>query len=126
MLPGDLLTYTVTVHNAGPLKAENVLVTDTLPLEVISPSTGTLILPTPPGTIVMPGGKVRWALGTLNAGENRVLKLRVRVQDWATQTFTNAVIATTTTYDPYPENNTYEESTRVAYLTYLPLVLRSS
>jgi len=127
VLPGDLLTYTVTVHNAGPLKAENVLVTDTLPLvEVTLPPTGTLILPTPPGTIVMPGGKVWWALGTLNAGENRVLKLRVRVQDWVTQTFTNTVVATTTTYDPYPENNTYEESTRVAYLTYLPIVLRSS
>jgi uncharacterized repeat protein (TIGR01451 family) len=130
--PGSLeyLTYTLTVHNAGPFDAENVRVTDTLPAEVFSPPTGTLVLPNPPGTVYVPGtarlpGKVWWDLGTLAAGATEVLMVGVEVQDWVTQTFTNTVVVTTTTYDPHSWNNTYEEPTIVAHSVYLPFVLKS-
>jgi uncharacterized repeat protein (TIGR01451 family) len=127
----EYLTYTLTVHNAGPFDAENVRITDTLPAEVFSPPTGTLVLPNPPGTVYVPGtarlpGKVWWDLGTLASGATEVLTVVVEVQDWVTQTFTNTVVVTTTTYDPHSLNNTYREPTIVAHHVYLPLVLRSA
>ncbi len=35
--PGEILTYTVDVANAGPSDAENVVLTDIIPSTIISP-----------------------------------------------------------------------------------------
>ena len=128
--PGERLTYVLTALNAGPSEAQRVLVTDTLPVEVFSPPMGTLVLPTPPGTVYVPGtvsmpGKVWWDLGTLAPGATEILTVVVKVQDWVTQTFTNTVVVTASTYDPRLGNNSYKDPTIVADRVYLPLILRS-
>ncbi len=128
--PGERLTYVLTALNAGPSEAQRVLVTDTLPVEVFSPPMATLVLPTPPGTVYVPGtasmpAKVWWDLGTLAPGATEILTVVVEVQDWVTKTFTNTVVVTANTYDPYLENNTYKDPTIVADRVYLPLILKS-
>jgi len=36
--PGDLLTYTLTIHNSGPITATNVLLTELPPLPIVDPA----------------------------------------------------------------------------------------
>jgi uncharacterized repeat protein (TIGR01451 family) len=121
---GDYLTYTITVSNAGPFPATNVVVTDLLPSEVTSPSLGTVILPDPPGTIVMPH-KVWWSLGTLEAGESKTVSLTVKVQPGATGEFTNTAMTTSDVADDMPDNNEDSAVTEVKHTIYLPLIMRN-
>ncbi|HDQ70618.1 MAG TPA: DUF11 domain-containing protein [Chloroflexi bacterium] len=123
--PGDSLTYTITACNAGPFAATNVVVTDILPSEVTSPSVGTVILPDPPGTIVMPQ-KVWWSLGTLEAAECQTMTLTVKVQPGASGKFTNTAIITSSVADDMPDNNESHAVTGIKYDIYLPLVLRNT
>jgi len=123
--PGQRLLYTITVYNRGIITAENVVVTDALPTEVMSPTAGTVVLPTDPGTVVMPD-KVVWDLGDIAPGQSHVLTLEVKVQIWATQPFTNTVVVTTTTPDANPADNYAAEMTSIARKIYLPLVLRNT
>lgn len=127
VMPGEQLTYTLTVHNAGPFDAQNVIVTDTLPYEVMSPLTGTVILPDPPGSIVMPG-KVLWDLGDLAPDATKLLTVVVKVQSWVTQTFTNTAVVATTTPDPNLANNEASVSIEVqsGHFIYLPIVVRNA
>jgi uncharacterized repeat protein (TIGR01451 family) len=64
------VNYSITVKNEGNLPATDVVVTNDLPegLEDIEPKQG--------GRIT--GNRVSWMLGTLAAGQSRVLELRVK------------------------------------------------
>ena len=123
--PGDHLTYTITVSNAGPFAASNVVVTDLLPSEVTPPSLGTVILADPPGTIVMPQ-KMRWSLGTLEVDESTTVTLKVKVQSGATGEFTNTAVITSDVADDTPGNNESSIVVEVEHNIYLPLVVRNS
>ena len=118
VIPGTLLTYTLRVTNYGPSVAENVIVTDTLPAEVIYISAAPAHTYTAPDTVI-------WGVGTLLPGEERVLTLTVQVQLWATQTFTNGVVVGSDTPDDNPGNNQDDEPTTplVPGLTILKTVL---
>jgi uncharacterized repeat protein (TIGR01451 family) len=97
VVPGELLTYTLTISNAGPSDAHNLVLTDSLPAEVA------FVSATPPPS---PGSDPpTWNLGTLPVGESRVLTLTVQVQSWVTRTFTNTAVVTTTSTDPDPADN---------------------
>ncbi len=94
---GESLTYTLTISNAGPSDAENVLVIDTLPGQV------TLLNATHPYTYTAP--EILWELGTMFAGESRQLTVRVSVDSPYSGTITNQAEALTTTPDPDTTNN---------------------
>jgi len=104
VIPGTLLTYTLRVTNYGPSAAENVVVTDTLPVEVV------YVNAAPAHTYIAPDTVV-WALGTLLPGEERVLTLTVQVQSWVTEPFTNVVVVDSDTEDDNPGNNEDDETT---------------
>ena len=104
VIPGTLLTYTLRVTNYGPSAAENVVVTDTLPVEVVYVSAA------PEHTYIAPDTVV-WALGTLLPGEERVLTLTVQVQSWVTEPFTNVAVVDSDTEDDNPGNNEDDETT---------------
>lgn len=93
--PGGTVTYTVTVTNAGPDPAEDVVVTDALP--------GDLTGVTADGGGVVTPPTVTWALGTLAAGQ--AVTLTVSGTAPATGTLVNVVSATATTPDPDASNN---------------------
>ncbi|PDW02596.1 SdrD B-like domain-containing protein [Candidatus Viridilinea mediisalina] len=92
---GEHFDYTITVRNNGVLNAAGVVVEDTLPAGLTYVSS--------PQVHTRDAQRVRWNVGTLNAGTSRTFTLRVRAAatfDPATRTSwsrTNAVLVTTTT-----------------------------
>ncbi|MHA0042163.1 beta strand repeat-containing protein [Deinococcus sp. PEB2-63] len=103
--PGDTITYTLTVGNAGPNAADGVSVTDTLPTGV------TYVSSTPAGAVS--GQTLTWTLGTLPAGGSQVITVVVTapveatlLSTPATRTLTNTASVSSATTDPTPANNT--------------------
>ncbi|QIK63723.1 DUF11 domain-containing protein [Leucobacter viscericola] len=71
--PGEALTYTLTVTNAGTVSAENLTVTDRLPaeLEFVSAGQG--------GTYDATTGQVSWTIPSLAAGESTTVEVTANV-----------------------------------------------
>ncbi len=105
VVAGNNLTYTVTVSNAGPSDAANVVVTDTLPAGVTFVSTT--------GCAEDPNGVPTCSLGTITAGGNKQYTVTVTVNAGTTGTLTNNVSVTSDTSDPVPGNNSDSEDTTV-------------
>ncbi|WP_174367791.1 S-layer family protein [Deinococcus sp. JMULE3] len=102
--PGDTITYTLTVTNAGPNAADGVSVTDTLPTGV------TYVSSTPAGAVS--GSTLTWTLGTLPAGAQQAITVVVTAPDEvtllstpATRTLTNTASVSTTTTETNGANN---------------------
>lgn len=97
---GQRLTYTLTVTNAGPSSAENVVLTDTPPA----------VLTEPEYSINGGGTFLPWtgslSLGTLDEGESRTILIRGTVGSQAEGRISNTAVVTSSTPDPNPDNNT--------------------
>lgn len=111
---GELLTYQVAVHNAGPGDAPGTVITDTLPatLEYLADTGGCTL---GAGALVCP-------LGDIPAGGSRVIQVLARVPADAVAatpnglvTLVNTVTATSTSLVPdvNPADNTAAEATFV-------------
>lgn len=97
--PGGILTYTITVVNRGPSSAENVILTDTVPenlMDVEFSTNGTVFDPWP-GSL---------ALGTIASGDTRVIFIRGTVSLIGVLPVVNTATVVSTTPDPNPDNNT--------------------
>ena len=93
---GENILYTITVYNAGPESATNIIVEDPLPagliLQVATPSKG-----------IYNATTGIWTIGALNYLETATMTILAKVN--ATGLITNKANVTSTNYDPYPENN---------------------
>ena len=107
-VPGALLTYTVTVSNAGPSAAVNASLTDSVPAALTgveySTDNGVTFQPWP-GAL---------ALGNLAPGATRTVLLRGRVSPSAAGSILNTAVVGSDTPDPDPANNTSTDETPVA------------
>jgi uncharacterized repeat protein (TIGR01451 family)/CSLREA domain-containing protein len=104
---GSTLTYTLTVANAGPAAAPNVVVTNNLP-----PANVTFISATPStGSCNHNGSKVTCSLGTLNKNTNATI--HIQVTPTQVGTIKDTATATHDLTDPDPSNNSDEETTEV-------------
>ncbi|MFJ3794511.1 hypothetical protein [Kitasatospora sp. NPDC090091] len=110
---GTSLSYTVTVHNAGPATADNVTFTDTLPANArfisATPSTGTCTVP-PAGST----NTVTCALGARAAGTDTTTTIVVKAVATSGAVVTNTAKVTSSTPDPDPGNNAATISTPVS------------
>jgi len=103
---GTPLSYTITVSNAGPQDAENVVVTDILPADVTLVSSS--------GCMTSGGSSTfTCGLGTIAAGGDASFTLNVDVNPDAMATLTNTVSVTADTSDPDTNNNSITEDTDV-------------
>jgi uncharacterized repeat protein (TIGR01451 family) len=103
------LTYTLTVTNTGPTASSSVMLTDTLPAGVTVASVGAAA-----GiTCTQPAGLVRCDLGTMAISATTTITIAVTPSAAGTLTNT-ATIASSTTPDPSPANNSATISTTVS------------
>ncbi len=98
-LPNTPLTYTLTLHNKGPLAATNVALTDTLPLEFTFDSADL-----PGGSCSQADSVVTCTLSTLAAGESITATVVVTTPDYAA-IITNFASVTADQSDALPDNN---------------------
>ncbi len=102
---GMVLTYTLTVSNAGPFAALNVTVTDTLPAGL------TFLAAAPPQN--SGPNPLLWNLGTIPAGGTRTIVVTTTVSGAAGGVITNTVAVNSDIPDPRPDNNADTEPTLV-------------
>ena len=106
VLVGQLLTYTLTAHNAGPLSATSVQLTDTLPPSVTFESASSTH-----GSCLHSAGTVSCTIGTLAPSEDAIVEISVRPQ--ATGTIENNATLTSATFDPDPSDDSAITDTTV-------------
>ncbi len=110
--PGDMVVYTIVVFNAGPSDAQNVVLTDTIPPEIIRPEfsiDGGVTFNPWPGSL---------DIGTLPTGASRTIIIRGKVVSSNTKykcitTITNTARVTSTTPDSNLSNNTSTATIKV-------------
>jgi uncharacterized repeat protein (TIGR01451 family) len=111
LVPGQPLTYTVTVANLGPDAAVATTLTDPLPSGTTFQSC-TAVPGTCAGPAVGTNGTVTADLGTLTAGGTATVTIVVNVTA-TSGVIANTATATSTTPDPDPGNNTSTAATSI-------------
>jgi uncharacterized repeat protein (TIGR01451 family) len=106
VLAGELLTYTLNVHNAGPSTANDVLLTDTMPENVSFVSVD-------PPTCSHGGNTVSCDLGDILVGDNEPVVIVVQVSPSATGTLLDSACVTSSTHDSDPDDNCRTTTTLV-------------
>ena len=102
VVAGQNLNYTIRVTNTGPSDAQNVVVTDTLPVSTTFLSAigaACVVDPINTNTVVC-------NLGLMPAGSTRVFSILVNVNPNAPALLTNTVVVGSETADPCAANNT--------------------
>jgi uncharacterized repeat protein (TIGR01451 family) len=94
---GDVITFTLTLSNAGPAAATNVAVTDLLPA-------GLTFVSATPSQGVYNGGTGLWSVGTLAGAANVTLAIQARVVSPAAATNV-ATVSHSDQFDPNGGNN---------------------
>lgn len=102
-VPGQTLVYTLTISNAGPSDATNVVITDTLPAGVTMKSTS--------GCLEDPNGVPTCSIGDIAAGTSAQFTISVSIDIGTSGTITNVASVTSETVDPDASNNTFSEDT---------------
>jgi len=111
---GATLTYTISVSNAGPDPATNVVVSDDLPkqLDFVSAATTSGTCQSPPGK--GKGGKVDCNLGTLDNGGAATVTITTAASKPGD--VSNTATVTSDVADPQASNNSDTELTKVLAL----------
>ncbi len=104
LVAGEEATYTLTLLNAGPSDAQNVVITDALPsgLTYVSDTFGCDVT----------GSAISCDVGTVANGAGVTIELTVMVEPWVADGFvlTNNAGVESDTYDPDAANNTASDS----------------
>ncbi|MDU4597639.1 DUF7507 domain-containing protein [Clostridium sporogenes] len=108
VIPGEILTYTIDVTNAGPADAQNVVLDDAISSDIIAPE-----FSIDGGGTFNPWPTI-YVIGTLPAGETRTILIRGTVSPSATGVITNTAAVTSSTPDPNPNNNESTVNTEVS------------
>ncbi len=119
-LPGDLITYHVTLANMGTVTAPRVLLTDTLPVSV------DYLTQSSPFTFTELGRDLVWQVGDLSVGITHVITAVAWVSESASGPLVNVVTATTSATETTIANNSavYTTTLEAGVVVHLPLLLR--
>lgn len=105
-IPGQSLSYTITVSNLGPSDAANVQFIDNLPPGFTTTSITDNGIP-----FVLVGSELTFNVGTLAAGETATVQVNGNIASGATGDLINNVEVQTSDPESDPDNNTAEITT---------------
>jgi len=117
--PGDPVTFTLAINNGGSAAATNVVVTDTVPAQVLNPTFTSTLRITRTGVLTYV-----WNVGTLGVGQSGVITIYGRINPSLPSNF--SFVNTATISDPQdntPDNNS-SSVTVGGSKVYLPVVMR--
>jgi uncharacterized repeat protein (TIGR01451 family) len=118
--PGDSITFILTIANDGDKRASDVVVTDNLPNEVLTPSVVSTLDITPTGAF-----SYTWDVEPLNEGDNGTITISGLIDPNLEDDFSFANVATISDpEDNTPNNNTGRASVGT-FRIYLPLATRN-
>jgi cardiolipin synthase A/B len=121
ILPGEVITYQVTLRNAGQMPAETVRLTDALPAQVA------FLAQTAPFPFGQPApGILVWEVGlvpTATATSPLTFTITAQVQATAEGVLTNHITATSATTESNPADNHYAATTTVGPPSQTPPVI---
>ena len=120
VVPGELLTYTVSISNAGPSTAAEVLLSDPVPAALDN------VVYSIDGGVTFQPWTGSLGLGSLPPGDVRLVLLRGRVRPSAAGTIVNTATVSSPTPDPDPANNTSTDETEVEERADLAVVKSAS
>jgi uncharacterized repeat protein (TIGR01451 family) len=110
-VPGEPMTYRLTVTNNGPSTATGVTAVDDLPDGVVFESVSSS-----QGTAQHAEGRVTASLGTLKPGASATVDIVVRIQADQTEPIENDATVDGAEPDPDPGNNYDDETTQISPL----------
>ena len=119
VVAGETLTYTITITNNGPSDAQNVVLTDDIPDEILNPQFRYRISYNGGNTWGDWSDWSSWSspynLGTLPNGEKFEVEIKGTVDPSTPDgtTIYNEASVSSDTEDPYIDNNTHTENTDV-------------
>lgn len=108
---GVTYTYTILVENLGPSDADNVIVSDTWPIEFTQ---GTVT--SSQGTCTASGGDFTCNLGTIASGSSATITIEYTVPPTTLGSITNKVTVTSDEFDPDETNNMDSDTNFVTQL----------
>ena len=108
LIAGEVVRYVIEVSNVGPSEAEDVLLEDTLPAELITPSVSPET-----GECAIAGTVLSCELGTLPPGATIVITVTGTLRADAAGSVANTVEVTSSAPDPDLENNVSETTSPV-------------
>ncbi|WP_053956604.1 DUF7507 domain-containing protein [Inediibacterium massiliense] len=100
VVAGNQAIYTITVSNAGPSDATNVVLTDVIPACILNPEFSI------DGGVTFSPWVSPYNIGTIVAGGTVTILIRGTVDPSCTGTITNTATVSSDTLDPDPTNNT--------------------
>lgn len=116
--PGDRITFTLSIANTGAVAATSVVVTDIIPVQVLTPTYASSLLITPIG-----GSSFVWNVGTLGIGQSGVITIYGQIDPSLTSGWSFSNIAyISDPADTTPDN----KSSRVTVgevKVYLPVIM---
>ncbi|MGC9333968.1 MAG: C25 family cysteine peptidase, partial [Anaerolineae bacterium] len=125
--PGDMLEYTVTFTNHGPDTATGVVLTDSMPSQLVDPE----VVDASPGVTLRAGTSFVWDVPDLAVGSSGWVTVRGTVDPGIAlpDTIANTATIAAAQVDPMPENNSASVNTEVVaveptkHKCFLPLVV---
>ena len=117
--PGDRVTFTLSIANTGGVTATNIVVTDIVPVQVLTPTFDSNLTITRTGVLTYV-----WNVGTLGVGKSGVITIYGRIDPSLPSdlSFTNS--ASISAQQDYVSSNNTSSATVGGSKVFLPIVLK--
>jgi uncharacterized repeat protein (TIGR01451 family) len=119
-IPGDAITFTLTISNSGTDVASGIIVTDIVPAQILTSSFSSTLGLTPTGTIAY-----MWSVEPLDPGEVGVITITGQIDPALPDNFSFTNSAAITDPDDTSPGNNASQVFVGTYQVFLPIVMRN-